>query len=462
MNILEIKESLIRDIFSQMKYDKLTEKYIIPKEAYIDKDLSEEDYRVLEELCEKHNIELERMPKKIKTREINQLFKEYKEIKTNISQTSNKEEKEKLIKKRYEIRNKLATYYMEETIRALLKRYPDIKEREDYEDIYQTGYEELLTLIDQYDPEKNDNFSKFLHNYLVPGVIRKIGITKRSLSTNDNQRLYMIIKTQKEYERKYGRVLSPREISQIIGYPEKEVKTLLTLKERTNIDSIEALLENEEDNAHDKGLIIEETFEEETAVSLNKEYLIKIIETLPETQKESILLYLGFKDGKEYTFDEIGKIIGTTTQGARAAYMRGIETLKSPIRINTIKTIYDIDLKSTTNVEDDRALEIYLMSTMPKEDLERTVNKMHKKFRDILILYLGLNGEKEHSTEEISKRMNYQLNTVREKIWESLNELSNHLKISYEQKYQGTPREKNTHTQNMMFEYINKPKTKKH
>ena len=162
--LIEIRAFLLKEVFTKLKYDKMLEKYVVSVDAYASLNLTKKVMRELEKMCEEHGIELEMFPQRLNPNQTEMLFKEYKQIKYELSLNPQDND---LKSRLFEIRNNIATGYMDLVYKFIARKVPDIDKRSDKEDIYQIGYELLLEFIDLYDVEKKLAFDVYIRYYLL-------------------------------------------------------------------------------------------------------------------------------------------------------------------------------------------------------------------------------------------------------------------------------------------------------
>lgn len=451
MELSRDKVFFIKKVFSKMRYDKMSNKYQIPVEVYLPLKLTDKQFNLLEQMCIDNDIELVRMPKRLSKEETIELFKRYKELKE-------KYEKEPIIeieKEMYRVRNIIAEGHMEIVLKVLLRYFPDISSREDREDIYQTGYEVLLLFVDQFDLEKSDHFARFIYKYLIPYLYRRTSMLSNNLTIEDNNRLVNYIKKREEFFYKYNREPSIEEIGKILHLDKEEIEELKILEKRLDTVSYE---EEGELSLEDDTLLIDDTFEEEMFKSLSYDGIRKMIDTLPKTQRECLVLYFGFEDGICYTFDEIALKLKMSHEGARKAVYGALYNIENSVRKQVLNSLYlDDNCRIETNpgVNDLVYLTHYLIKSLPKETLLELLSWLNDKSEETLKLYFGLEDGKEYSRQEISRKLGITVNTVNERIKNGINILIKIIKDIYKNKYVGTDREEYDFLSNMLLDYIN-------
>lgn len=403
MDTITDKEFLLKEVFTKVEYNRLLEKYIIPISAYIPLGLTVNQFRLLEKMCKENDIELEKLPPKIKHSDAEQLLVEYNQIKNKIVNNPQNSENENLRKKQIEIRNKVAEGYMSLMYKMITKKILYLEEQ-DKEDIYQIGYTVLLRFIDQYNPSKGLSFDIYIRTYGIHRIIDELIKTNKGFKLQIGRDLRTIKNLKKQLP---DENISTEKISNITGFTKEKIDFLETLEKVTQDISLQEILETEPISENDlEEYIIDKTI---------KENLIKLLELLSEEEREVIKLYYGFYDDIEYSLEKIAEIKGyNNRERVRQIKDRAINKLKLPIYNIYISLEYSENstlenyLKTKKTLFEKNALkeyEISLLTSLPNDVLEELIKDLPEETKIVLSLYLGLNGNRYNMTQ-IGKMLN--------------------------------------------------------
>lgn len=399
---LLIEYDLLQKVFPKVTYNKMLEKYIIKLEDYIPLNLSINHLRKLEEMCKSYDIELEKLPPQITAEESFQLFKEYQRLRNHSIQD------DKTTKRQIEIKQKIAIGYMALVYKTITKKLSSINERLPQEDIFQIGYEVLLKTIDSYDPSRNKTFNDYLREHLVFEVIAKTISESRGLPYAVGYDINRInyAKTRLEIDRDEENF--NKKISEETRITPTRVKNLLTADELSkNTGSIEDIIED---------ITSEIDLEDSYIKKRLRENILKIIDLLPQQQKEIILLHYGFVDGRKHPFDEIAKIYGYT-RGERARQIKdeALKTLRLPIflpYINPNQDQSDINLNSylyskkpTVIQKRIDYIEEQLICSLSEEEIRSLLSNLPNFDIEVLLLSLGKKDGIKYSYKEIGEML---------------------------------------------------------
>ena len=453
-------EIFYKEIFPKLEYDQNLGKYKLNLTAYIPSNLNKRQTGVLERICIKNNIIMEKLPEKITISETEELFIKMKSLKEEIESSKDLEVKKQKEKEYYAIRTKIFESHQHLVYKLIMDTYPDIESSPYKEDIIQSCYEYLVHAIDNYDSTKGkQNFRWYFHFYVTKNMIRTITYIKNN---GLNQDLINIMNIR-ENENDKGNNPDNQTLSTLSGLSETRVEELLTLEQMLNAENIENLQAFEYQ---------ESDFDLEEIVNrkILQEKLVKIIETLSnEKQREIIKLYCGLDKPDSYRMIEISKMLDIFRQRADQHRDDAIELLSDPIRLKYIIELYEgyteIELPQTMELSIDETslvyekLEKFLFKTLyTKQELISVIKFLDKKYQDVLLVHFELTTYEFNSFKDKIKKLNISSSTYVSRKREGLSKLR---KIFQEQYVIDNPNEDiNTTLDYLMYNYLNKPKTK--
>ena len=401
---------LLTEIISKTKKDELTGKYTIYPKDYLFYNLNKRTFQMLERLCKSKNIQIEKLPERLKEKETEQLFKEYYQLKEEL-ENINEEEKQLIENKIIKIKQQIVLGHIEVMDRLINKHFPNLIKEQDSEDIYQTGYELLTWSIDKYDINKNIKFIEFLKVILIHRLAEKVWIEKINLKYHEARNLISMM-PNKDFL--YEDELNIEEMKKI----NETATNYLLLKSTNEYEvSIETLPE--------EYLIGSSNPEEDILNKIEKEDILILIETLPETQQQLLKLYYGFIDDNKHSNEEIAKILGFNN-GERVRQIK--ENALSPLSLEIYRNIYNSyeensplleeRLSSTNKVYAKKRkdeLEDTIINSLDKEYLVTLLEDLPSIYKEIFKLYYGLKNGKKYSIQEISHLLNKREEIIKER-----------------------------------------------
>lgn len=395
---------ILDNIISKAKYNEKTNTYEITEEDYLYLNLTSKQKSLLKKMCDKIGIKLEytRYTKDLLPSIENEvLFEEYNSIKKELETIQNEELREILEQRRISIRNKIFNDNIKLVNAIIERRISRLDNPKEFEDITQTSYEILLEYID--------------NNYLYKGIF-KDRISKLLLLYASRKLLYeneAIGEDTKNYLEELNRAkeiketIDLEELSKIINMSQNKVKELLNIDGILTSLSLEeeiSLVDSEEYN--DDSLLYDDSFEKEIINIQRKKTIFNILSTLSNLEQELLILYFGL-NGDSYTMKEIGEMYNRSKSYISLVINKALETIKSSIRINYLKEVYDVpetyqDIEQTSN----KVLEEFLIRNLPKETIEYIKPYLEKDVLNFLEVYTTNHNYK---LKEISESLNIPL-----------------------------------------------------
>lgn len=436
---------LLENVFPKVEYDDTLEKYRIRMKDYLPLKLTKEQLSLLESMCVSNGILLEtpltEEEQSLSLNEVEDMFKEYYQLKQTITTSTDKQDTSALQQKAIDIRNHLVVYYSKTMYDYILSLIPEIYSLEDYEDIFQDGYEILIKLINTYNPNKITDFDSYLRMYARTHIMRALlyrkGIKPDLFIWKYKEDLQKILGLPKEnidfwLEKKQmdADLLSLEKIAEEISQSIAEEEIM----QNANAEEFYDLCFQNKSKTQTPDLFMGlDELEQEFDYQIMKAILPLLLDTLPYQQKEALIMYYGLNGQVPLNATQIGVNLQTTKQNVRNIYKYAIENLLLPARYDALKklvmeytndiylemnskqkSIFAQDFQSAKEFQ--RALnkewrqqdyfEQMLIKTLPKEELLDMINKMGTRSRTLLIYLLQLNDGNPLTDREIREKLN--------------------------------------------------------
>jgi RNA polymerase primary sigma factor len=230
------------------------------------------------------------------------------------------------------IRNK--QLFAESNLRLVISEAKKYRERGlPFLDLIQEGNLGLIRAIEKFDYHRGFKFSTYATYWIKQSISRSIGDRARTvrLPVHLQDELRRIQKIRDDLTKTLGREPSHEEVAVASGDKPSRLEALEGLfmsfvSLDTPIDE-EGKLELAEvipDNSQDSPLV---KLEEENALDDVEEALTH----LPNREREIVRLRYGLKDGKFYTLEELGQMMGVTRERVRQLELKALKVLRHPM-----------------------------------------------------------------------------------------------------------------------------------
>lgn len=414
MTLKETELFLLKEVLTKIKYDSLNERYTLYIEDYFKNNLTSVQIKVLRRICQENDIYLEELPEMLTTKETNNLFFQYNNLKV---QLKNDCHNQTLNTKKYEIRNQIVEGHMKLIYKLIHRHFPEFPSEIDKEDIYQTGYECLIELVEQYDNSKQEPFITYVCHHAIKNIITKLYQSNINIHTKFVSELTKLKNIKKSFEQKYGRTPTKSELIKATNQTKKQIEQLLLIENLLEPMS----LEQKEDKEIPQDLIDYEFENREiNKILANNNHLNKIIDLLPESQRRIIRLYYGFEDGKYHSNQDIANIIGISHQRVQQIKTNSLYLLINSVGSDYLKDIYGPVLLEINKPDEPRAVQLHksfvedlFIESIPPEELKSIINELAPNYQEIIKLYYGLIDNYKYDFNEISKLLNVASNKIR-------------------------------------------------
>lgn len=421
MLVTKTKELFYKEIFPKVKYDKMLEQYKISLIDYISLKLTKKQFRLLEKICNQNNIFLEKLPELLSIKDTEKLFTRLKYLKDNIEKLSDIKEKETYTNEIFKIRTTLFEGHQQLIYRIIAINIPNLEQSDNKEDIIQSGYIHLLRAIDNYNIDKGIIFRQYIWNYVSNNLLRDSLCIQTG--TYMNKELNLIVNARE-------RIINPtiETLSKETGIEESRIEELLVLSHLLNPENIEEMSEIEENNVE----LIDDEMEEQIHQNLLRELLISIIETLPNTNQQKVLLMnYGLIGESPLSEVQISEKLEMFRQRTHQHKEDALYILKNSMRIKYIKELVEgytqIELSKDYKLpeidKDDllyEKLELFLLKQLPHEELQEFIQTIDDKYCKVFEYYLELTKEANIPTSEKIKKLGISSSTYMKRIREGL------------------------------------------
>lgn len=348
----------------------------------------------IKETYYKLNSELE---SSIQFVENEELFEKYNNIMDKLTEENISElEKNILTEKKITIRNKILIDNIPAFNKLISRRFTNINNPEEMEEIRHLGYILALEYIDENYLYKGD-FKKNLSETIMIKLKRLLVVKLEGITIQNKEYLEKIKKLNIPIE-----CISIKKIASELNIKYKKANNILNLM---NIKYPYSLEQINYHNSH-QNYILEDYFEEYIDIQSKKEIINKIIKLLPQNYQKIIILYFGLNNNKSYNIVQISKMTNLTKQRIFCIINESLKYLRNENIIKYLEEVSGKELEEQYITSNNCKLETNIIKNLPlnyhQELLKNLPNENYKKFYKLYFI-------DQYSIEEIIDKINISL-----------------------------------------------------
>jgi RNA polymerase primary sigma factor len=200
-------------------------------------------------------------------------------------------------------------------------------------DLIQEGNLGLLRAIEKFDHHRGFKFSTYATYWIRQSISRSIGDRSRTVRLpvhlQDNLRRMQRVKD--DLTAQLGREPRIEEIAHEIGETIERARSM----ENLTLSFVSLDTPIDDDGKLELSEVIPDQFHHSPATSLEEKTALEDIEEalthLSDREREIVRLRYGLKDGKNYTLEELGQMLGVTRERVRQLEMKALKILRHPM-----------------------------------------------------------------------------------------------------------------------------------